>query len=643
MGLGIRKKVKISSKQEILKQYWGYDDFRGLQANAIDSVLSGRDTLILFPTGAGKSICFQVPALMLPGTTIVVSPLIALMNDQVMALRALDIEARVLHSGLRRAEKENTFGLLRMKRLKLLYVSPERLQSKSFQDICAMAEISLIAIDEAHCISQWGHDFRPEYLKITTFTSLNRKVPIVALTASATESVRKDIKESLELRSPGVFESSHLRENLSFVVMDTNRRKQQLNRIVKLINGTGIVYVSTRVGAETIASYLQNKGESANFFHAGMDPVDKRTLQDKWLLNKTRIIVATNAFGMGIDKDDVRFVVHYEMPTSMEAYYQEAGRGGRDGKESFAILLHDKGEADKRDEMAHLQFPDRDLLEDLFQRVSTFLKVSRDEGYEKSFEYNHIEFCRGQSLRAKSTFFALQALEKAGVWKLSDGLASPSQLYLIGNVETIKDYVSQFPKFSSAFDYIVRTYEGIFSAMVMIDEKQIAKATKSDDVEVGKILNKWHQDGVVKYNPRYQGSRIKYLINRPSRGFTVVPQKLYSTLKERFYTRLDSMKSYVNGMYCRQRIILEYFGERLQLDCGKCDVCRGSLSSDINDDFRRKYEVHLAVLLSSQSQSIESLLEKFTYNKRKRIVTLIKEMEDSGRLAIKNGELTINE
>jgi ATP-dependent DNA helicase RecQ len=561
---------------EVLKKHWGYDEFRPCQLEIIQSVLDGHDTLGLLPTGGGKSITFQVPAMMLPGLTVVVTPLVSLMKDQVDNLRDRNIRGVYIYSGLTRRELTLAYDRCRLQKAKLLYVSPERLRSQSFIDELRRWQVSLIVVDEAHCISQWGYDFRPSYLKIIDLRKVvGEKVPVLALTASATPVVRDDIMARLNFGADrNIFTLSFDRSNLSYVVRQTDSKIDKLLDVLHKTSGTAIVYVRSRVKTRQIADALIADGISASFYHAGLDVEVKADRQEKWKSSQVRVMVATNAFGMGIDKPDVRVVVHMDVPPSLEEYYQEAGRAGRDGKPAFAVILAsatDKGMLTRRLNEA---FPDRDYIRRVYELVGNFLSVPVGEGYNKVFEFDINKFCAVYNLQPGPVRGALALLTQANYIEFVDEAPTQSrmiflcrrdELYTL-NLDENEDRVLMA---------IMRLYTGLFSEYVYISESRVAAAADVNEDQVYQAMLALSRMHVLHYVPRKAIPYIYYTTSRELPKHVVLPPQVYEDRRRLMEHRLNAIRRFVFGYdECRSKVLLEYFGETDVPPCGRCDVCR---------------------------------------------------------------------
>ena len=559
---------------DVLKQYWGYDAFRPLQQDIIQSVLDGRDTLGLMPTGGGKSITFQVPTMAMDGMALVVTPIISLMKDQVDRLRALNIKATYLYAGLTRAEVNRTYEKCLYGNYKFLYVSPERLQSQSFMERLRQMPVSLIVVDEAHCISQWGYDFRPSFLRIAEVRKLFPKVPVLALTATATPVVVEDIQRCLQFRETNVFSMSFARSNLSYVVRHTEEKATELAHILRSVPGTAIVYVRSRKRAKQISDELNRLGIRADFYHAGLYVEDKEDKQNKWTTDQCRVMVATNAFGMGIDKPDVRLVVHVDIPNSLEEYYQEAGRAGRDGKRSYAVLL--VKHTDQRTLRRHITeaFPDKDFIRNVYERVGNFLGVSIGEGYQQMFDFNFNLFCQTFNLPVLATHNALRILTQSGYIEFVEEIETQSRVMILARKDQLYDLDTTTPGADQVLQAILRLYTGLFADYVFINEDVISYRTGLDQETIYKSLLELTRMHILHYVPRKRTPYIIYTTSREEPKYVLIPKAIYEDLRQRMTDRIEATINYAySDTGCRERMLLGYFGERRADACGQCDLC----------------------------------------------------------------------
>lgn len=560
---------------KILVRYWGYTSFRPLQEDIIMSVLSGRDTLGLMPTGGGKSITFQVPALALPGLTVVVTPLISLMKDQVDNLKRRRVKAVYLHSGMTHHERKIADEKLVNGGVKLLYVSPERLRNPRFIQALRMIKISMIVVDEAHCISQWGYDFRPSYLHIKSLRKLCPEAPLLALTATATPQVTEDIMRQLEMKEPSMFRMSFSRPNLNYIVRPAESKINEVFHILSRTSGSAIVYVRSRKRTREISDYLNASGISATFYHAGLENELKSERQTSWQRSEVRVMVATNAFGMGIDKPDVRVVIHYDIPPSLEEYYQEAGRAGRDGKLSYVVLLTAKSDAALLRRRVTESFPPREEIKKVYERVCNYLRVSLEEGYEKLAEFDVDRFCEIFGYQRKRCLASLHLLGQAGYLEYLEETDRKSRVMILLMREELYHLQGLSAEAEKVLSRILRLYTGLFAEYVSIDENVIVRETGIDFKRVYQALLELGRNKVLSYIPRSGEPMIYFPTSREELQYVKIGRAVYEDRKEILSQRTEAMIGYAFGKgKCRERILLEYFGESDGKDCGCCDVCR---------------------------------------------------------------------
>ena len=566
----------------ILKQYWGYDDFRGIQKEIIESICSGHDTLGLMPTGGGKSITFQVPALAQKGVSIVITPLIALMKDQVDHLLRRGIKAAAIYSGLTHEEIIITLENCIFGDVKLLYVSPERLASELFQTKLRHMKVSFITVDEAHCISQWGYDFRPSYLEIANIRKLLPGVPVLALTATATPAVVDDICEKLSrseecgVRSEGfnVFRMSFERKNLVYVVRQANDKREQLIHILSRLQGTAIVYVRSRQRTKEYAELLMKAGISATFYHAGLDTSVKDERQQAWQEGKTRVIVATNAFGMGIDKPDVRVVIHIDCPDSIEAYFQEAGRAGRDGLRSYAVLLYNNGDKRKLEKRVADTFPEKDYIRQVYEHLAFFYQIGIGSGYNHTFEFNIDKFCHAFHHFPIQVDSALKILTRAGYIEYTEEQDNQARLMFTISRGELYKLENNSPNEDKIITTLLRNYGGLFTDYHYIDEGFLASQTALEPQQVYQTLKGLGQRHILHFIPQKKTPYIRYTQRREDKEYLQFTPAIYEERLEQFRQRIQAVIQYAtDDQVCRSRQLLRYFGETDSHDCGLCDVC----------------------------------------------------------------------
>ena len=561
---------------ETLKKYWGYDRFRPMQAEIIAEALEGRDVLAVLPTGGGKSVCFQVPAMLRDGIAIVVSPLIALMKDQVQNLRDRGIPALAVHAGMSRREIDFTLDNAIYGDYKFLYVSPERLRTELFQARLQRMQVNFLVVDEAHCISQWGYDFRPDYLEIAAIRDIvGRQVPVIALTATATPEVAKDIMARLGFQKENQLTGDFARPNLSYIFRQTDNKMGQLLKVCRGVEGSGIVYVARRKSAEDIAAVLQAQGLSAEGYHAGLPRDARSRIQDAWKAGETRIIVSTNAFGMGIDKPDVRLVCHYDMPDTLEGYFQEAGRAGRDGQPAYAVLLWNRSDVARLRQNVRSTYPPLETIRTIYQQVYTYLGFAYEEGKDACVKFEVEKFARRFHYHASVAYYAVKYLETAGYWTLSETLQIPAKVqFTIGRDELYKvqlgsDDTDRFVKL------LLRMYTGLFTEYVPVDLARIAKNGRYAVAVVEEKLRALARRGVLQFIPAINAPMLTLHYERLDERNLRLPQSEYDDRVARRSDRLEALISLVeNDSECRCQQMYRYFGQEGGEPCGKCDVCR---------------------------------------------------------------------
>ena len=609
--------TSVTDYQLILRQYWGYDDFRGIQRDIIESIGAGHDTLGLMPTGGGKSITFQVPALAMEGMCIVITPLIALMKDQVHHLRQLGIRAEAIYSGL---QHDNILRILEnciLGSTKLLYVSPERLDSSLFQTKLRHMRISFITVDEAHCISQWGYDFRPSYLEIANIRELLPDVPVLALTATATPQVVDDICDKLSRSSSptsitsttsftgstgfNIFRMSFERKNLSYLVKHSDDKHYDLIRLLEQVQGSAIVYVRSRRHAREISEHLTEAGLSATFYHAGLDHADKDQRQRNWQHDRVRIMVATNAFGMGIDKPDVRIVIHYDCPDSIEAYFQEAGRAGRDGQPAQAILLYNSSDNTKLQKRINDTYPPKDAIRQVYEHLAYYYQIATGDGYGVAHEFNIDEFCIRFRHFPIQVHSALQILERAGYIEYDEEADNEARIKFLVGRDDLYRLEQVTPEEDKVIVCLLRNYGGLFADYGYIDESVVAQQAGITQPQCYDILKSLSQRHLISFIPRKQVPYIRYRQRREDAEHIVLPANIYEDRKEQYTQRILAMLKYAKTTdCCRSRMLLEYFGEKSTKDCGQCDICLDAQNKTVTKEGQRTAEEKLRALLSDK-------------------------------------------
>lgn len=583
---------------KILSQYWGYDSFRPLQEDIIRSVCAGKDTLGLMPTGGGKSITFQVPALAMQGICIVVTPLIALMKDQVDNLRRLGIKATAVHSGMTRDEIMTQLDNCILGDYKFLYVSPERLATEIFRVKLLAMNVCLLTVDESHCISQWGYDFRPSYMAISEVREMLPGVPVLALTATATPEVVDDIQEKLHFRKKNVFRKSFARPNLAYIVRRTDNKLRMLEHILNHVPGSAVVYVRNRKKTKEIAEFLRQDGFSADFFHAGLNFEEKELRQNHWQKGECRIIVATNAFGMGIDKPDVRLVAHLDMPGSLEEYYQEAGRAGRDGLKSYAVAICGGIDENRLRKRFADEFPEKDFVCRVYEALGNFFQIAVGFGQDTVHDFAIEVFCAAFHFPIRQTHFALKLLDLSGYIEYVEENDSGSRLMFTVTREELYRYLKQDSVIDAVLQAILRTYTGIFSDYVFINEGSIAARSGVSQENVYTTLVNLSKYHILKYIPEKKTPLIIYRQIRLEKKYVRITREAYEIRKERLERRLQKVLEYLEETnVCRTRLLLSYFGEETSGDCGTCDICVEHRHSELtNDEFKHIRSLLLAEL-----------------------------------------------
>ena len=600
----------MSNYQQILKQYWGYDDFRGIQREIIESVGAGHDTLGLMPTGGGKSITFQVPALAMEGVCIVITPLIALMKDQVHHLRQRGIMAAAVYSGMQRDDILRVLENCILGNTKLLYVSPERLGSELFQTKLKHMQVSFITVDEAHCISQWGYDFRPSYLQIADIRRICPDVPVLALTATATPKVVEDICERLSIdewqrEKFNVFRMSFERKNLTYLVSYAVDKRTELIQLLEGEKGAAIVYVRSRRHAREIAEHLTEAGLSATFYHAGLEHAEKDKRQRDWQHDRVRIMVATNAFGMGIDKADVRIVAHYDLPDSIEAYFQEAGRAGRDGQPARAILLYNNADEPKLIKRVSDTFPEKDYIRKVYDHLAYYYQIATGDGYGVSREFNIDDFCHKFNHFPIRVHSALQILQRAGYIEYTEEQDNQARVKFLVTRDDLYRLRGENPNEEKVIIALLRNYGGLFADYGFIDESMIANQCGMKSHEVYQTLKGLSEKHILHFIPRKQVPYIRYMQRREDSEHVQLSKEVYEERLTQYKERIEAMLRYAkDNSRCRSRQLLEYFGEKDTKDCGQCDVCHHTSKTDIQ---QAKQQI-LTLLSDRQRHHVTELL-----------------------------------
>lgn len=630
----------VSIYKEILKQYWGYDDFRGIQEDIIRSVGEGRDTLGLMPTGGGKSITFQVPALASDGLCLVITPLIALMKDQVQNLRKRGIKALTIHSGMSRSEAIVALENCIFGNYKFLYVSPERIDTEIFRIKLRRMKVSLITVDESHCISQWGYDFRPSYLKIARIRELLPGVPVLALTATATPEVVKDIQHQLNFRQENVFRMSFERRNLAYIVRRTEDKNAELLHILRRVPGSAIVYVRNRRRTKEVAELLNNEHITASFYHAGLDDVTKDLRQHRWQEEKDRVIVATNAFGMGIDKSNVRLVVHLDLPDSIEAYFQEAGRAGRDGQKAYAVVLYAASDRATLHRRIPETYPDKEYIRQVYEKLQFYYQMAMGDGIGCMREFNIEDFCRKFKLFPVPVDSALKILTQAGYLQYTDEQDNASRLLFTLQRDELYKLREQDDKTELLVRTLLRSYTGLFTDYAFINEDSLATRTGLNRRQVYEILMRLSKQHILKYIPRKKTPYIIYTRERLDVDEIILPPSIYDERKQQYEKRINAMLDYVDDeIACRSRKLLRYFGEKNEHECGQCDVCLGRKHGK-KEYSEQSLRSELLELLSGETLTPADVAARFNVE-REVLANVLRQLLDDGEIVAINGMLQL--
>lgn len=622
--------------RDILFQYWGYPEFKGSQEKIINAVLNHQDVLALLPTGGGKSICFQVPALANDGICIVISPLIALIQDQVENLKKRGIKAIALTGGIPMEEVGNLLDNCIFGNYKFLYLSPERLQQEIVQTRVQQMNVNLIAVDEAHCISQWGHDFRPAYLECSKLRELLPGTPTIALTATATKQVANDIADNLRFTQPLIVTDSYARKNIAFKVFWEEDKQYRLKLLCTKLQKSAIVYVRTRRLSQEIAQFLNHNGYGATYYHGGISKKEKKERLDLWLEDKVRIMVATNAFGMGIDKPDVELVVHYQIPDCLENYFQEAGRAGRNGASAAAVLITNKTDMDKAQKQFLSVLPDTAYLKKSYGKLNSYFQIAYGEGKDQSFQLNFNTFCLAYELNPMLTYNAMQILDQNSVIALSESFSKKSTVRFLASKEQLFNYFETNQKLVAIAQTILRTYGGIFDFDTKINTQLIAKKSQSNETMVIKVLERLNKDGIIDYSAQHSDIEITFLVPREDDSTINVFAKKVKERHALKVEKLNYMLSYVsNHQVCRNKQLLTYFGETATHDCGICDFCLATKKTNVSGI---TIITDIMGLLKTKSSTSREIIEKLGYPKMT-VLSSLKELLEDGKIKIN----TLNE
>lgn len=621
------------TSSEILKQYWGYSQFRSPQDKIIEAVMNKQDVVAILPTGGGKSVCFQVPALMQEGICLVITPLIALMQDQVKQLKQLGIAAVSIHSGMHKREIDITLDNCVYGNNKFLYLSPERLQTELFQERVKKMNVNLVAIDEAHCISQWGYDFRPPYLQIAELRIVKPDVPFIALTASATQLVKEDIISKLELKSAQVFQKSFARDNLSFVVRRTETKEKKLLEVLRKVSGAAIVYVRSRKATVALAKFLEKSGISATYYHAGLNHAERMTRQDEWISNRSRVMVATNAFGMGINKADVRVVLHMDLPENLESYYQEAGRAGRDGNRSYAAMIfHEVDVLGLRSKVKQSQ-PDIDQLKIVYQALANYYQIALGSSQGESYDFEIDAFCKRFDMKSVTVYPVLKKLEEFGLIELNESFYRPSVLHISMDKKRLYEFQVAHVRYDLLIKTLMRLYGGeLYADFTTISETQIAQVMKLTAQEVKIELEQLHKLQLMVYEPKNESPKLTFILPRQDAERLPIDRVEFDRRRDLHFAKMEAMINYVEQDHrCRMQLIQEYFDEVTYEVCGMCDVCIQRKKRE-NLEALRDYENQIKYLLGQKSVAVEELETLVDPKDKELFIEVVRELVDAGEI-----------
>lgn len=617
----------------ILEKFWHYNIFRHPQEEIIAAVLQKKDVLALMPTGGGKSLCYQIPALINEGLCLVVTPLIALMRDQVENLQSKDIRAMAIHSGMSFTEvKKNLENVINGK-YKLLYVSPERLTSQVFREFLPDLPIQLIAVDEAHCISQWGYDFRPSYLQIGQLREYLPGVNIIALTASATPKVMEDIAEKLFFKNAEIFRASFKRPNLSYSVFLAESKINKLLEIIKNVPGSSIVYCKTRKTAHRVAGLLKEHQIPAEFYHAGLSQEIRDEKQSGWKSGKLRVMCSTNAFGMGIDKHNVRTVIHFDVPDALESFYQEAGRAGRDGKKAYSVILYNAKDLENLSLLHDIKYPSIAVIKKIYQSISDYLSIPVNSGGGEYFSFNINEFCTVFRHGIIETINVLKALEQEGHLAFNASIFLPAQAMFLASKHWLTDFEKQFPGLEPVIKTLLRTYDGIFDNKVPINEHQMARLVNKEETEIRRGLQELHAHGIIEYLPAKDTPQIFFAWDRAPAAHLHIDQKRYAGQKENFKKRTDVMREFILlKNTCRSKFIAHYFGDEIATDCGICDICLKNKSDGLTEKDFAAFREKIFSRIPANGIPVKQLMESYTGNMQKKYWKVLEFLQGEGFL-----------
>ena len=623
----------MQTPKEILLKYWGYSSFRENQEEIINMILNKKDTLALLPTAGGKSICYQIPSLIMDGICIVISPLISLMKDQVENIKSKGIKAIALTSDLDFKEVDIALTNCIFGGYKFLYISPERLQNELVQSKISEMNVNLIAVDEAHCISEWGHNFRPSYRNISLIREIHPDTPVLALTATATKDVVSDIQKNLDFKKPNLVQSSFYRENLSYIVIKEQDKNRKLINILNKINGSSIVYVKSRKNCVETSKMLVDNNISANYYHAGLNIDQRNKRQQNWKRSKSRVMVATNAFGMGIDKSDVRLVIHLHIPSTIESYFQETGRAGRDEKESYAVLLYNSADEKYLKDFVELHFPSVEEIKECYQNLANYFQIAVNNGEEENFDFDLIDYSTKYKTNSLKTYNILRYLEKENYLKLQNIYNNQSKIYLKMEHSELYKFQIANKYFDPYIKLLLRSYSGLFEGFININETLLAGRSKTNENKIIEVLKKMQELEVLDYLPRKQGTQIIYLQNRVDEKYLHLSENKQKERKDSEIKRMNFILNYCNqNSACRTEILLSYFGEHQNFRCGKCDICRQRNKLEISDLKFDKIKKQVLIILSKESKTLTEICSLIKDFREEKIIKVINFMIENSEL-----------
>lgn len=622
----------MQQPEQILKRFWGYDRFRPLQKDIISNVLKQADTLALLPTGGGKSLCYQLPALMLPGVTLVITPLIALMHDQVERLQQLDIPAAYIDSGMHRSDLIRTLKNAIEGAYKLLYISPERLQTHTFNEYLPAMDVRLIAVDEAHCISQWGHDFRPDYLKVAMLRNVFRDVPVIAVTASATPKVEEDIMLQLGMKGANVFRQSFERTNIYYDIRYSENKLTEVTEHLSQNRGSSIIYCRSRKQTEHLSKQLNNAGFDALAYHAGMTADKRKDHQQRWLNDSTKIMVATTAFGMGIDKPDVRSVIHYDVPEHIEAFYQESGRAGRDDDPATSLLLYNQTDLNRLEESTDTQFPPYDFIRKVYQSVAEYLQIPIGTEPYRYYNFELADFCKKFKLPALPTSRALKLLEQEGLWTLTEAVFSPSTALMLADRQEIDNLGRNYPELGVLITTLLRLYGTLFYHPTAINPKVVAKHLRVKQTVVIQLLQQLDKMEILEFNQPKEGPQLFFHHYRVNSEHLIINTDRINALKKAHKTRTEAIIQFITGDVCRNVFMLHYFGQNYNKHCGHCDICNRNEYVTVSDK-----EIQQVILASFATSEIElsKLVQQLADYDKEIVMNNIRRLLDENTLGLR--------